>query len=237
MFNGNKGNESQKTSKPLFNKVIHPVIRIACFILLITGLANNSLFIWGLLLPLLIILARLEHAETPTFALLKRLRWLFLSIFILHLWFSEAEFSWLPAWQGWLQAMERVGALIFIVLAAHVLLRTTSRTEIIAALQWWLNPLNYLGFATERLAIRLALVLETVEEVQNLYSIQPHEKLPRYSLQTIGQRVAELLNQVAQRAEQAPLYILEIPDALSPPWWQWGYVGMMLLLIFTSPSF
>lgn len=217
--------------------MMHPVIRIACFILLITGLANSSVFMWMLLLPLLIILARLEHATTLTLALLKRLRWLFLSIFILHLWFSGAEFSWLPSWQGGLQAVERVGALIFIVLAAHVLLRTTSRIEIIAALQWWLNPLNYLGLATERLAIRLALVLETVEEVQTLYTTQHHEKSPRYSLQAIGQRVAELLNHVAQRAEHAPLHTLEIPDALSPPWLQWGYVGMMLLLIFTSPSF
>lgn len=215
---------------------MHPVIRIACFILLITGLANNSLFIWGVLLPLLMILVRLEHAAIPTLLLLKRLRWLFLSIFILHLWFSGAEFSWLPAWQGWLQATERVGALIFIVLAAHVLLRTTSRIEIIAALQWWLNPLNRLGLATERLAIRLALVLETVEEVQTLYTTQQHEKLPRYSLQAIGQRVADLLNQVALRAEHASLHILEIPDIIAPPWWQWGYVGVMLVLILNSPS-
>lgn len=215
---------------------MHPVIRIACFILLITGLANNSILIWTLLFPLLTILARLEHAAMPTIALLNRLRWLFLSIFILHLWFSGAEFSWLPSWQGWLQAIERVSALIFIVLAAHVLLRTTSRIEIIAALQWWLNPLNRLGLATERLAIRLALVLETVEEVQTLYTAQREQKQPRYSLQAIGQRVADLLNQVAQRAEHAPLHILEIPEVIAPPWWQWGYIGVILLLILNSPQ-
>lgn len=215
---------------------MHPVIRIACFILLITGLANNSLLIWTVLFPLLTVLSRLEQAATPTVALLNRLRWLFLSIFILHLWFSGAEFSWLPSWQGWLHAIERVGALIFIVLAAHVLLRTTSRIEIIAALQWWLNPLNRLGLATERLAIRLALVLETVEEVQTLYTAQREEKQPRYSLQAIGQRVADLLNQVAQRAEHAPLHTLEIPEVITPAWWQWWYVGIMLLLILNSPQ-
>lgn len=215
---------------------MHPVIRIACFILLITGLASNALLIWILLFPLLVILSHLEQAAAPTLTLLKRLRWLLLSIFILHLWFSGAEFSWLPLWQGWIQAIERVSALIFIVLAAHILLRTTSRIEIIAALQWWLNPLNRLGLATERLAIRLALVLETVETVQTLYTAQREEKLHRYSLQTIGARVADLLNQVAQRAEHAPLHILEIPNVISPPLWQWLYVGMMLLLILSSPQ-
>lgn len=212
--------------------MMHPVIRIACFILLIIGLANSNYLIWTLLLPLLIILFRLEHATPPALALLKKLRWLFLSIFILHVWFSGTEFSWLPSWQGGLQAVERVGALIFIVLAAHILLRTTSRVEIIAALQWWLNPLHRLGVTTERLSIRLALVLETVEEVQTLYTTQQQEKLPRYSLHVIGQRVAELLNQVAQRAEHAPLHALDIPEVIAPPWWQWLYVGIMSWLIF-----
>jgi hypothetical protein len=210
--------------------MMHPVIRIACFILLIIGLTNSNAIVWLLSLPLLWLLYRTDNLFVATLPTLKRLRWLFLSIFILHLWFSAPEFTWFPSWQGWLQALERVGALIFIVLAAQLLLRTTNRSEIVAALQWWFKPLSRLGLATERLAIRLALVLETVETVQTLYATQPAvPQGSRYSVRIISQRAAELFNQVARHAEQAPLQVFDIPDILSPPLWQWLYVVGFLI--------
>ncbi len=212
--------------------LMHPVIRIACFILLIIGLTHSNLIVWSLSLPLLFLLYRTDNSFTSILPLLKRLRWLFLSIFILHLWFSAPEFAWFPSWQSGLQASERVGALIFIVLAAQLLLRTTTRAEIIAALQWWLKPLNQLGLATERLAVRLALVLETVETVQTLYQTQQVViQNSRYSMRIISQHAAELFNQVARQAEQTPLQTLDIPDILSPPLWQWLYVVAFLLVL------
>jgi|JFJP01.1.fsa_nt_gi energy-coupling factor transporter transmembrane protein EcfT len=217
--------------------MMHPVIRIACFILLIIGLTHSNVIVWSLGLPLLFMLYRTDNSFVATLPLLKRLRWLFLSIFILHLWFSAPEFTWFPSWQGWLQALERVGALIFIVLAAQLLLRTTTRTEIIAALQWWFKPLNQLGLATERVAVRLALVLETVETVQTLYQTQQTvAPNPRYSVRIISQRAAELFNQVARLAEQAPLQTFDIPDILSPPLWQWLYVIAFLLVLWQQFS-
>jgi energy-coupling factor transporter transmembrane protein EcfT len=211
---------------------MHPVIRIACFILLIIGLTDLNLIVWSLSLPLLFMLYRTDNSFISTLPLLKRLRWLFLSIFILHLWFSAPEFTWFPSWQGGLQALERVSALIFIVLAAQLLLRTTTRAEIIAALQWWFKPLNQLGWATERLAVRLALVLETVETVQTLYQTQQVvAQNSGYSMRIISQHAAELFNQVAKQAEQAPLQTFDIPDILSPPLWQWLYVVAFLLVL------
>jgi hypothetical protein len=210
---------------------MQPIIRIACFILLIISLNKISIIAWLLILPLLLMLYRLDHSLISVLPMIKRLRWLFISIFILHLWFSAPEFTWLPPWEGWIHASKRVSALIFIVLAAHLLLRTTRKAEIIAALQWWLLPLNRLGLPTQRLAVRLALVLETVETVQTLYTEQHAGISPRrYSVSTISQRAAELFNQVAMHAEQAPLQCLEIPDMLSPPWWQWIYILILLLI-------
>lgn len=211
--------------------IMHPVIRIACFILLIINTTKFGVLVWLLIALLLFVLYRIDNSLTSTLPVLKRLRWLFLSIFVLHVWFSAPEFMWMPPWTGWIQALQRVGALIFIVLTAHLLLRTTPKSDIIAALQWWFQPLNQLGLSTQRLAVRLVLVLETVDAAQELYLVQQSvARESRYSLQTISQRAAALLNQVVMRAEHAPLQCLEIPDLLSPPLWQWVYVGILGLI-------
>ncbi len=179
-------------------------------------------------LPLLILLFKI-HASV-VLPLLKRLRWLFLSLFILNLWFHSPELTWLPTMAGLLLALERVAVLIIIVLAAHLLITTTKTQDIIAALQWWLRPLNKIGFSTERLAVRLALVLDTVTAVQKLYTNTP-TITTKNPIKIISARVAGLFTQVLTHAETTPLATLEIPKLNSPPLWQWGYPLLILLLI------
>ena len=111
-------------------------------------------------LPIFIWLFKVNCAFSSAIFLLKRLRWLFLSLLILNLWLHSPTFTWLPSMAGLILALERIMALIIILLAAHLFLSTTPTSDIIAAWQWWLQPFAKIG--TERLAIRLALVLDTV---------------------------------------------------------------------------
>ncbi|WP_349646342.1 hypothetical protein [Candidatus Parabeggiatoa sp. HSG14] len=190
-------------------------------------MASSTILIAGL--PLLL-LFKVYCPFSSVLPLLKRLRWLFLSLFILNLWFHSPTFTWLPSIDGLLLALERVVALVIIVLIAHLLISTTSTQKIIAALLWWLIPLNKIGFSTERLAVRLALVLDTVQSVQNLYTEIP-STATKNPIKKISERVAGLFLKVLIHAETTPLRTLEIPKLQSPPLWQWGYPLFMLGLI------
>ena len=158
---------------------------------------------------------------------MKRLRWFFLSLFILNLWFTSATFTLLPNILGILFALERIIVLIIFVLAAHLLLSTTPIPHIIAALQWYFIPLNIIGFNTDKLAIRLALVLDIVETVQTLY-IKKSPTISKNPIKIISNKASVLLLEVLTQAETTPLRSLEIPKISNPPLWQWVYP----LLIF-----
>jgi len=180
--------------------------------------------------PLFLLLFKAYCTFSSVLPLLKRLRWLFLSLLVLNIWFHSPAFTWLPDTAGLLLALERIGALIIIVLAAHLLLSTTPTPAIIAALQWWFIPLNKIGFSSERLAVRLALILDTVQTVQNLYTDTPFTPT-KNPIKKISERVAGLFAQVLKHAETTPLRTLEIPKFQSPPLWQWCYPLLIVVLI------
>ena len=174
-----------------------------------------------MVLPLFLWLFTAHCTFSSIFPLVKRLRWLLLSIFILNLWASV----------DFLLALRQVAMLIILILAAHLLIISTPTQDIVAALQWWLWPLKKIGLSTERLAIRLALVMDSVTVVQNLYTEKcvSNSKNP---IKKISDTVTALLTQILLYAETTPLRTLEIPDLQSPPLWQWIYILLFLILIF-----
>lgn len=202
--------------------MIHPIIRIACFLLLVIGLATGSRIFF--FMPILLILCKIYCQFTLVFPLLKRLRWFFLFLFILNLWFNSPEWNWLPQWHELLFALERILALIMMVLAAHLLMITTALNDIIAALLWWLKPLSLIKISTEKLAIRLALVLDTVQKVNHLYDNIHLEN-------NITNTVVTLFSTVLTFANIEPLRTLEIPELSKPPIWQWFIPILLIILI------
>ncbi len=209
---------------------MHPVIRLAGFLLLVTGLAVTSKTMFIVVVPLFLLLFKAHCTFSSVFPLLKRLRWLFLSLLILYLWFNSPTLTWLPSLPSLLLALERIGALFIIVLSAHLLLTTTPTQDIIAALQWWFRPFSKIGFPTERLTVRIALVFDTVQAVQNLYTDTP-PTTTKNPVKKISEKVARLFAQVLIHAERTPLRTLEIPELTKPPLWQWVYPLFLLLLI------
>lgn len=153
--------------------------------------------------------------------LVKRLRWFFLSLLILNLSFSFDL-------HGLLIALHKIAVLIIIVLAAYLLMFTTSIKQLIAALLWWLYPFQKLGFSTLRFAVRLSLILETVESVQKV-QVSSAASSSKNPIKKITETVSNLFIHILDHAETAPLRSLEIPETKSPPLWQWIYP--MLLMI------
>jgi hypothetical protein len=180
-----------------------------------------------IILPCFLLLFKHYCTFSSVWPLLKRLRWLFLSLLILNLGFNTP--GWIPHLSDLLLALERIGVLIIIVMAAHLLVSTTTTQEIIGALQWWFIPLNKIGFSTERLAVRLALVLETVQTVQTFYT-DLSVSTTSHPIKNISEKAARLFTQVIHHAEKTPLRTLDIPQLTPPSLAQWLYPIFLLIL-------
>jgi energy-coupling factor transport system permease protein len=220
---------------------MHPAIRIVSLIVLGSTMALSQgraiLFAAALVLALYAATSTLHLA--PAWRMLKRMRWLFLSIIVFYFWFTpgeplvDAAAQWLPTVQGVVQGSMRIVALVTLVLAVNLLLQTTARPQLLAGLLWCTRPLRWFGFAHERLAVRLTLVIEAVPQVQALYSESRGGTLGvRARLARLGDGVAALFARVLERAEQDELNPVEVQTAANPPWYQWA----VPILIFAAMS-
>jgi energy-coupling factor transport system permease protein len=220
---------------------MHPAIRIVSLIVLGSAMALSQgraiLFATALVLALYVATSTLHLA--PAWRMLKRMRWLFLSIIVFYFWFTPGEplvaaaSVWIPTVQGVVQGSMRIVALVTLVLAVNLLLQTTARPELLAGLLWITAPLCWLGVAHERLAVPLTLVLEAVPKVQALYGERSGEATGvRARLARLGDGVAALFARVLERAEQDELNPVEVLTAAHPPWYQWS----VPFLIFAAMS-
>lgn len=150
---------------------MHPSIRILCCVLFITLVSHATWLQLGLYS---IVLSALHlsvgsHTLISSFIMIKRLRWLLLSIIMLSLWFTPGEAllneyeKWSPTKEGLEFGLLRIAILVEIVLAVNIMLLTTSTERLIAALQWLLHPLIWTGITSDKLALRIAMTLEAVK--------------------------------------------------------------------------
>ncbi len=174
--------------------------------------------------------------------MLWRMRWFFLSIFIIYFWMTPGEpivgglgYAWLPTWEGVVGGLQRVVVLVMLVLGVQLLILTTKRDQLISAIYWLFFPLGLLGISRERLAVRIFLVLESVAEVQVLAG----EARERYSVQSskvvgLAKSVADLISNVVFRAHDRRLVTVDLSLDDAPPSWQWSiplalFVSMVLI--------
>ena len=174
--------------------------------------------------------------------MLWRMRWFFLSIFIIYFWMTPGEpivgslgDAWLPTWEGVVGGLQRVVVLVMLVLGVQLLILTTKRDQLISAIYWLSFPLGLMGISRERLAVRIFLVLESVAEVQVLAG----EARARYSVQSskvvgLAKSVADLISNVVFRAHDRRLVTVDLSLDDAPPSWQWSiplvlFVSMVLI--------
>lgn len=213
---------------------MHPAIRIVCFLLFCILLArtdNEQLILAGLLVGSLLLTLSADQWRR-TFSMVRRLRWLLLSILIIYGWFTPGptiplplpEFLW-PSRAGVEDGAARLASLILILLAAGLLLTKTPREQMIAALYWLLHPLSTLRLSPQRFAVRLSLTLDYVEQQEGLWQ-RPVEAPDQSAgrLNRIARHLAGLLPRLFEQAERAstpdPVSIELLP---APPLLQWAW--------------
>ena len=225
---------------------MHPIIRILCFLVLAGWLASGGPERLAAAAPLLLILAFIAPAGTgaAVWNMLRRLRWFFLSLLIVYGWFTAApaasDTPWLhallPAASGLLAGAERVLALVFIVYAVLVLLRTSTREELLQAVHGLARPLAPFGLAPERLALRLVLVMDEVDATRAALRTGTRD-IPRGGgLRSIGHYAAGLLESTIERAERREPEEIAFVPAAPPPAWQWLCPPALAALLFLAAS-
>lgn len=149
---------------------MHPLVKILCFLmlLLLISTAGSTLLFCGLVLAVIVS----YYLKIDAFPhMVRRMRWLFLSIFIIYAFGTPGELlpqfpvSFAPTFEGinlgWLQ----VEKLLLALAALALLVTRTSKEHLMLGLYMLLSPLKLAGLNVERFAARLMLTLNYVEEL------------------------------------------------------------------------
>jgi len=217
----------------VINKV-HPVIRVVLFLVFagfVSIATGSQLIIGGLLLAVLYGLSGPVHLK-PAFAMMRRMRWFFLSILIIYSWLTPGQAiplpvsssyqAWLPTIEGIASGMMRALSLTLILMAVNLLLRCTSRQQLITAIYWLTTPLHLFGVSRERLSVRIVLILDLLYEVQGVVTDSFAEvKGTVTSLDRIGDFAAAVFHKITHNAENTPNRTITLHGLSAPQALQW----------------
>ena len=156
-----------------FNPVrLHPATKIALWLFLAVSLPWQhpaSLLLVNVLLLILFVVRR----PSGLFRLLRRTRWLLLSLLLIYALATPGETLWpqLPAYlaptrEGLAAGLMQVGRLGTLLVALAWLLAACSRDDLLAGLYVLLRPFKVLGLDSERVAVRVWLTLHYAEQTE-----------------------------------------------------------------------
>lgn len=130
----------------------------------------QTLGITALLLVLMGLLALVWYLRPPRLlGLLKRTRWLFLSLMLVYALTTPGEPLWLleplpsASFEGMSEGMLQLLRFVCVLISLSILLAKLSRAALIAGLLFLLYPFKIIGLNNSRLAVRLALTLHYAE--------------------------------------------------------------------------
>ncbi|MFA6904026.1 MAG: hypothetical protein WC236_13190 [Gallionellaceae bacterium] len=132
--------------------------------------------------------------------LLLRTRWILLSVLLVFSYGSPGDVLWpqlgafSPVADGVVAGFVQTLKLTIMLAGLAMLLALLSQSQLIAGLYMLLAPLNHLGFDRERIAVRLALVLDYAENIMH------------YTARNLSGSIEQLLAPVQGGRESVELY-------------------------------
>lgn len=117
---------------------------------------------------LLVLLLRFDLVFPRWWALLRRMRWLFLTVWLILSYGTAGEaifdLAWLPTHEGVAEATLHVLRLALMLGCLAWLFTALGKNGLQVALVSLLRPLSMRGITTDRLVVRLSLVMENLRE-------------------------------------------------------------------------
>ena len=149
---------------------MHPFVKIACFfflLLLLQYLSPSSIAVLCGLVCLLAAVLNLPHFSQ----LIKRMRWLFLSLLLVYAYATPGEYlaflplNVAPSYEGLHLGLMQIAKLLIAVASLSALFASASKSQLMAGLWTLLSPLRLVGLNVERFTVRLLLTLHYVEQM------------------------------------------------------------------------
>ena len=157
---------------------MHPFVKIACFfflLLLLQYLSPSSIAVLCGLICLLAAVLNLPHFSQ----LIKRMRWLFVSLLLVYGYATPGEYlaflplNVAPSFEGLHLGLMQIAKLLIAVASLSALFASASKSQLMAGLWTLLSPLRLVGLNVERFTVRMLLTLHYVEQM----AVQPKLKL------------------------------------------------------------
>lgn len=149
---------------------MHPLVKILCFLMLLLLISTaSSILLFCALVLAIIVIYYLRIDAFPH--MVRRMRWLFLSIFIIYAFGTPGELlpqfpvSYAPTFEGINLGWQQIEKLLLALAALALLVTRTSKEHLMLGLYMLLRPLKIAGLNVERFAARLMLTLNYVEEL------------------------------------------------------------------------
>lgn len=146
----------------------HPAVLIflwACITIAMQSLQAGILLLAGL--PLLVAAYAISAAHLLT--LLRRTRWIMLSLLLIYAYATPGETLWVPlaqlspTYEGLMDGVLQLCRLLFVLAGLSILLGLLSQQQLVSGLYALGYPMRYVGLSRERIAVRLALTLHYAE--------------------------------------------------------------------------
>ena len=226
---------------------LHPVARLLLLAVAAGCLAGGKPLVVGLTsVALLALLLATRFRDWRGLGRgLARLRWFYLSIAVLYLWFTPgaalapALGAWSPSLEGLAQGSGRVAVLVLLLAAVRLLFHISRRDELVAAIAWWSRPLIRLGLDPNRLGLRLVLALELLPRLQRLAGRCWRVARGQPAWRRVPAVGAVLLAATLRQAERAPcpkLAVPRLPALVAADWLLAAAAAAPLLLAAAVPA-
>ena len=147
---------------------LHPAVQIVTWCVLVAYMQRLSFLPLSLLAGVLL-LAGVCLAGKKLRQLLRRTRWIMLSLLVIYAYATPGEpllevlGAWSPVREGLVDGTTQLLRLLAALASLAILLDSLHRLQLISGLYSLFAPLEFLGVSRERCAIRLALTLHYAE--------------------------------------------------------------------------
>ena len=144
---------------------LHPA---AALLVCVTAIVVIQFLGWlGLALASSVLLLARRDSFSGWWRLLRRMRWLFLSVWLILAYGAAGDavfdVAWMPTHEGVRNATLHVARLGLMLGCLAWLFATVGNHGLLVALQSLLRPLSEFGLASERLVVRLSLVMQNLQ--------------------------------------------------------------------------
>ena len=169
---------------------MHPAIKIVSLVILTIFTTQGSwltLLISSLfLLPYYLTHSHLWHGAIK---MLLRLKWFFLSIFVIYYYYTPQNISvdqhaydsllltFSLMMENSMAGLLRIAILVIILFSVNLFIKTSTKEEILSALLWLSSPLTFIHINVERISLRAVLTLDYLETLSLRLSLYKNNRI------------------------------------------------------------